>query len=111
MQTISTTELRGKMQRNEKGILVNTLTQDEFEKAHIPNSLNIPEQQDDFVSQVEQAAGSKELPVIVYCASQECGSSEQAAQKLEQAGFSNVYDYEGGANSWSEAGEQLVAGA
>ncbi|QDT28813.1 molybdopterin biosynthesis protein MoeB [Gimesia panareensis] len=111
MQTISTTELRGKMQRNEKGILVNTLTQDEFEKAHIPNSLNIPEQQDDFVSQVEQAAGSKELPVIVYCASQECGSSEQAAQKLEQAGFSNVYDYEGGAKSWSEAGEQLVAGA
>lgn len=111
MQTITTAELRGKMQRNEKGILVNTLSQDEFKKAHIPNSLNIPEQQDDFTSQVEQAAGSKDQTVIVYCASQECGSSEQAAQKLEQAGFSHVYDYEGGAKSWSEAGEQLVAGA
>ena len=59
MQTISTEELRGKMQRNEKGILVNTLSQDDFQKAHIPNSMNIPQQQDDFVSQVEQAAGSK----------------------------------------------------
>jgi rhodanese-related sulfurtransferase len=111
MQTISTEELRGKMQRNEKGILVNTLSQDDFQKAHIPNSMNIPQQQDDFVSQVEQAAGSKELPVIVYCASEDCGSSEQAAQKLEEAGFSNVYDYEGGSKSWSEAGEKLVAGA
>lgn len=111
MQTISTTELRGKMQRNEKGILVNTLSRDEFQKTHIPNSLNIPEERDDFVSQVESAAGSKDQTVIVYCASQECHSSEQAAEKLEQAGFANVYDYEGGAKSWSEAGEQLVAGA
>lgn len=111
MQTITTEELRGKMERNEKGILVNTLTKDEFQKAHIPNSLNIPEQQADFASQVEQAAGSKDLAVIVYCASEHCHSSEQAAQKLEEAGFSNVYDYEGGSKSWSESGQQLVAGA
>lgn len=66
---------------------------------------------DDFVSQEEQAAGSKDLSVIVYCASHECGSSEQADQPLEQAAFANVSDYEGGVKSWSEAGEQLVAGA
>ena len=36
MHQITTTELRGKMQRNEKGILVNTLPQESFQKEHIP---------------------------------------------------------------------------
>ncbi len=36
--------------------------------------------------------------------SHSCKSSTQAAQKLEAAGFSNVYDYEGGAKAWQEAG-------
>ncbi len=111
MQTISTQELLDKMERNENGILVNTLARDQFQKAHIPNSLNIPEQQPDFASQVEQAAGSKDQTIVVYCASEDCHSSEQAARKLEEAGFSNVYDYEGGSKSWSESGQQLVAGA
>ena len=103
MHQITTTELRGKMQRNEKGILVNTLPQESFQKEHIPNSINIPQDQDDFVSQVEQT-------VVVYCANEHCNSSTQAAQKLEAAGFTHVFDYEGGAESWREAGEQLVAG-
>ena len=111
MHQISTTELRGKMQRNEKGILVNTLPHEAFEKQHIPNSINIPQEREDFVSQVEQAAGSKDQTVVVYCANEHCNSSTQAAQKLEAAGFTHVFDYEGGAESWREAGEQLVAGA
>jgi rhodanese-related sulfurtransferase len=30
--------------------------------------------------------------------------SSQAARKLEEAGFTNVHDYEGGTKAWQEAG-------
>jgi rhodanese-related sulfurtransferase len=38
----------------------------------------------------------------VYCASIDCHSSTDAAKKLDQAGFTNVYDYRGGAKAWHQ---------
>jgi len=45
----------------------------------------------------------------VYCARTECQSSHHAAEKLEQAGFRNVIDFEGGAEEWKRAGLELVS--
>jgi rhodanese-related sulfurtransferase len=55
---------------------------------------------------VEQEAGGKDKPVVVYCASQQCNSSEKAGNKLEAAGFTAVSRYTGGAAAWQkDAGE------
>lgn len=111
MKTLNAQELKSRMQSDETFTLINTLDEEHFEKTHIPESVNVPQNRDDFVTQVEQVAGGKQQPVIVYCASAECQSSTKAAEKLEAAGFTDVYDFEAGAKGWQESGEKLAAGA
>jgi len=110
MQTLSTKKLKEMKEQQTDFLLVNTLSEENFTAAHIPDSVNVPQQDSAFVSRVEQMAGGKEKPVVVYCASEQCQSSPEAAKKLDEAGFTNVYDYLGGAKAWQEAGEPLVAG-
>ena len=38
------------------------------------------------------------------CASFECHASPMAAKRLDQMGYKNVYDYEGGMKDWKGAG-------
>jgi rhodanese-related sulfurtransferase len=106
MKTITTDGLKALQGQNGDLTLVNTLAADEFEKTKIPGATNIPLASGDFAARVEQEAGGKDKPVVVYCASQQCNSSEKAAQKLEAAGFTAVSRYTGGAAAWQkEAGE------
>jgi len=109
MQTISTEELKTLREQDSNLTLINTLPEEHFAQTQIPGSQNIPLESDDFVEQVEKAAGGKDQKVVVYCASTECDSSPKAARKLEEAGFTDVVDYEGGAKAWQESGEKLQA--
>jgi rhodanese-related sulfurtransferase len=81
---------------------VNTLAADSFEKTRIPQAVNIPLEESDFVKRVEKQAGGKDKPVVVYCASHQCTSSEKAAEKLENAGFTQIIDFAGGFKAWQE---------
>lgn len=106
MKTITTDELKSLRKKNEDLTLVNTLSAESFEKTRIPGAINVPLDTSDFISRVEHQAGGKDKPVVVYCASQQCNSSEKAATKLEEAGFTAVSRYMGGAAAWQqEAGE------
>jgi rhodanese-related sulfurtransferase len=44
--------------------------------------------------------GAKDKKLVVYCANQHCDSSEKATKKLEDAGFTSVLTYKGGAEAW-----------
>lgn len=109
MKKIDAEQLKEMRAKNQKLLLVNTLGAEQFETTKIPGAVNAPESEDDFARRVEQLAGGKDMPVVVYCADTECGSSKQAAEKLEQAGFSEVYDFEAGAEGWKDAGEALAS--
>lgn len=110
MRTLSTEQLTMMRKGSDQQLtVINTLDEENFEKTKIPESINIPLESNDFLQRVEQAAGGKEMPVVVYCASDECDSSTKAAQKLEENGFSNVYEYEGGSKAWKEAGGKVGA--
>jgi rhodanese-related sulfurtransferase len=110
MKAITTDGLQALKAQEKDLTLVNTLAADEFEKTKIPGAINIPLQNTDFAARVEQEAGGKDQPVVVYCASQQCNSSEKAAEKLEAAGFTSVSRYTGGAAAWQkEAGEVHAA--
>jgi rhodanese-related sulfurtransferase len=81
--------------------LINTLPAAQFEIHNIPGSINIPQNSTDFSQRVMAAVnGNKDAEIIVYCASQKCDSSTRGARKLEAAGFTNVFDYEGGVETW-----------
>jgi len=49
--------------------------------------------------------------VVVYCANAECDASPKAAERLEEAGFTDVVDYQGGTQSWEEAGLAIEGNA
>ncbi|MCA9159813.1 MAG: rhodanese-like domain-containing protein [Planctomycetales bacterium] len=100
MRNITTEELKALQEKNAGLTLVNTLKRDEFAKTKIPNSVNIPLESEDFVACVEKAAGCKTSQVVVYCANSTCDASEVAAKKLEEAGFTDVARYTGGAEAW-----------
>lgn len=106
MNTITTDELKELREKDAGLTLVNTLGAESFEKTRIPGAINVPLDSGNFAARVEQAADGKDKAVVVYCASQQCNSSEKAAQKLEEAGFTAVSRYTGGAAAWQqEAGE------
>jgi rhodanese-related sulfurtransferase len=110
MKTIATDELKDLRAKGENLTLVNTLAADAFEKTRIPGAVNIPLDDSKFVTRVEQEAGGKDKPVVVYCASDQCNSSEKAATKLEAAGFTDVTRYTGGAAAWKKEAEQVEVG-
>lgn len=104
MQTITREQLEKKQNSIKDLTLINTLPADKFKETKISNSINVPQQNDDFVDRVSAAVmNDKKAEIVVYCANKECDSSTRAARKLEQAGFKNVYDYEGGYKDWQQS--------
>lgn len=110
MKTITTEDLKALKGQNGDLTLVNTLAADDFQKTKIPGAINVPLASDDFAARVEKEAGGKDKPVVVYCANEQCNSSELAARKLESAGFSAVSRYTGGAAAWQHEVEEVSSG-
>ncbi|MGB3622294.1 MAG: rhodanese-like domain-containing protein [Ketobacter sp.] len=81
-------------------LLVNVLPKDTFNRLHIRTSVNVPVDNASFETMMEYVAGSKHREIVLYCASFNCPASTEAAEKLEKAGFTSVYDYEGGTQDW-----------
>jgi rhodanese-related sulfurtransferase len=100
MKTITTDGLKALQNQNGGFTLVNTLSAEAFAKTKIPGAVNVPLGDPNFAVHVEQIAGGKDKPVVVYCAHDQCDSSEKAAQKLESSGFTEVLRYTGGAAAW-----------
>ncbi len=111
MQTLTRDQLKAMLDRQEDLVLINVLGKESFAQAHIPGSYNVPNAERDFVERVEETVGNKNRKVVVYCASFECNASPSAARRLDQAGFTQVYDYEGGVEDWHEAGYPLESEA
>lgn len=86
--------------------LVNVLPPEEFEKEHIPGSINIPLGGEDEFEQ--RFANDKEI--ILYDDSPECDASTRVAEELTRRGFHRIKDYEEGLQEW-KAGDNVVHGA
>lgn len=92
-----TQEEAAKMMQEQSGyILLDVRTQAEFEQAHIPGAVCIP----------NETIGTDEIPalpdknqmILVYCRSG--NRSKQAAEKLAQLGYTNIVEF-GGINTWT----------
>lgn len=111
MQTITTDELKKMRDHGEDFVLINVLPAKYFDEERIPDSKNIPLESENFVEDVEEAVGDKETKLVVYCASTECDASVKAANRLDAAGFPNVFTYEAGMKAWRESREPVLTGA
>ena len=78
--------------------LIDVRTPEEYAEGFIKNAKNINFYDDDFLSQMSSL--DKNKPVYVYCKSG--GRSGKSATQLKEAGFTKVYDLEGGITAWIE---------
>lgn len=76
--------------------LIDVRSPEEYAVEHLENSKNINWNGDDFVSNAEKLDKSK--PIFVYC--KVGGRSIQAANKLSELGFTEIYNLDGGIMKW-----------
>ena len=94
-QQISQDEAARMMESNDGHVVLDVRRQDEYDSGHIPGALLIP-------NELIGDTRPEELPdlqqvILVYCRSG--NRSKQAAQKLADMGYANVYEF-GGINTW-----------
>lgn len=92
-KTISATEAKYMM--NEKAIILDVRTKEEYEISYIKNAINIP--LDEIDKSIEETLKDKNQTILVYC--QSGNRSKQASQKLVDLGYTSVYNF-GGLNDW-----------
>ncbi len=101
MQNVSKSQLRQWIDNKQDMLLIDVLPRESFNKQHITGSVSVPlKNNPNFVQDVEVRANSKDQRIVVYCANLQCDASQQAASKLENAGFTNVCRFEEGVEGW-----------
>lgn len=82
--------------------VINVLEKNYFDDAHIAGSEHVPLADLKKVSQ----SWDKEVPVVVYCSNYRCSASSGGARVLKEAGFKEVYAYEGGMALWYQLAQK-----
>ena len=91
------TEEAVKMMSEQSGyIILDVRTTAEYETAHIPNAICIPNE--NIGTKEPQELPDKNQLILVYCRSG--NRSKLAAQKLADMGYTNIVEF-GGINSWT----------
>lgn len=78
----------------------------EYMQAHIPNAVEIPRGVLEFRAAEHPELQDKNREIIVYC--QAGGRGALATQTLQQMGFTQVINMQGGFAAWTEAGMEQV---
>jgi len=104
MKTMNAEKINELSQSDADMLLLDVLPEDVYEKQHIPSAISNPVESDDFVRRTRELVDSMDEVIVVYCADTDCPLSEKAAHALEEAGFQNVIDMEGGIEEWKAAG-------
>lgn len=90
----------------EKGVqLLDVRTEKEWNEGHLDGATRVEIGAKDFVGKVKSKLDPKK-PVLVYCRSG--GRSARATKQLRDAGFTTVFDLDGGIIAWEEAGKALA---
>jgi len=98
--TITHEELKKWMDENKDFVLMDVLSPDSYNRAHLPGAKNVPIGDSSFLEKAEKLIPEKEGVVVVYCSSFSCHASPHAADTLVRAGYTNVYDFKGGLADW-----------
>ncbi|HZD25759.1 MAG TPA: rhodanese-like domain-containing protein [Alphaproteobacteria bacterium] len=102
MDRIDRDELKRMMDEDAVAV-IEVLDSEYYRKFHLPQAINVP-LSGDFDREIQQVVRDKSQPVAVYCMDEDCPASPQAADRMEELGYSRVYDYVEGKMGWKEAG-------
>jgi rhodanese-related sulfurtransferase len=90
--------------KSDSVVILNVLSEANYEKVHIKGSRNIPwgSDREAFARRVEEAYGKDKL-FITHCSGPSCSAGPSAAKFLKEKGF-KAEDYPGGMEEWMENG-------
>jgi rhodanese-related sulfurtransferase len=100
--TISVSGARAMMQSSSNVLIVDVRTSGEYAQGHLKGAINIP--LSDLPLRFDELAQNR--PMLVYC--QTGYRSAQASSFLVKAGFTQVYNMEGGIAAWINSGYPTV---
>ena len=83
------------MMASQEVVVVDVRTQEEYDGGHIESAVLVPDES--IGSEMPEALPDKEATLLIYCRSGR--RSKEAAQKLLELGYQNVYDF-GGIIDW-----------
>ena len=97
-KTISVSDARALMESSSNVLVVDVRTPQEYAQGHLYGAVNIP------LSDLSLRIGGleKNRPILVYCRTGH--RSAQASSILVNAGFTQVYNLEGGITAWINSG-------
>ena len=93
---ISQDEAKEMMEQDDGHVIVDVRRPDEFAAGHIPGAICIPNET--IESEQPEELTDLDQVILIYCRSG--NRSKQAAQKLFDMGYTNVYEF-GGINDWT----------
>ncbi|WP_378186982.1 rhodanese-like domain-containing protein [Aquimarina sp. W85] len=103
IQRVTSQEMIALM-KNDKIRVIDVRTPQEFETGYIETAENIDFKDENFINTVSKLDTSK--PVIIYCA--RGGRSAKCAEVMKEAGFTKIYDLNGGISQWKLDGQEII---
>lgn len=98
---ISKEHLKRMMDNNERFILVDVRSTEDYNQGHIRGAKSLP--LDEIVAKASQMLKSSDN-IVVYCGSYVCMASTNAYKALNKLGYTSIHDYKGGIEEWNTAG-------
>jgi thioredoxin len=102
VQTIDAKSFAEKLKATDNPQLIDVRTPEEYQSDKIEKSKNINWNDVSFAAKADKLDKSK--PIFVYCKAG--GRSAQAADKLAELGFTEIYNLDGGIMKWNASGNE-----
>lgn len=100
VESIDPNTFSEKLQTSSNAQLIDVRTPEEFNSKHLENAVNIDYNGANFDTEIAKLDKTK--PTFVYCLSG--GRSSSAVAKMQELGFTELYNMEGGMMKWNALG-------
>jgi rhodanese-related sulfurtransferase len=104
IREVTLEDVKAKLDRKEKFLLVDVREDNEWNKDHLPNAIHLGK--GIIERDIEQQVPDLGAPLVLYCGGG--FRSALAADKLQQMGYTNVLSMDGGIRGWRERGYPLT---
>jgi rhodanese-related sulfurtransferase len=99
-------EVKAKLDRGEKFLLVDVREESEYAKDHLPGATHVGK--GIIERDIEERVPDPKTPIVLYCGGGY--RSALAADNLHKMGYTNVLSMDGGIRGWREKGYPLTRG-
>ena len=106
IRELTVDEVKAKLDRREKFILVDVREESEWARDHLPGALHLGK--GIIERDIEERIPDLKAPIVLYCGGG--FRSALAADNLQKMGYTNVLSMYGGIRGWREKGYPLASG-